>query len=149
MTRQRKPKAVADEEIFAVLEGRQSPELREFLALIRNVNPTRRDLTPTLRDARYRLKARLQSLLLRRYWEALDLFPGPNPGILGIRRRGERGDACHVRVDLLDGDVRIKVRSTLNQKGRSPRPGTRPAPASPESEDPPSTDLTDMPLGKP
>lgn len=55
----------------------------------------------------YRAKSKLQNHLLRQYGEHFEAYPDPEwPGTLSLTRLSDGRDACHVRVDALDPDVR-------------------------------------------
>ncbi len=55
----------------------------------------------------YRAKSKLQNHLLRQYGEHFEVYPDPEwPGTVSLTRISDGRDACHVKVDALDPDVR-------------------------------------------
>jgi hypothetical protein len=118
MPRRRKRSSYSETTVRAVLAGSELPELDVLLELIRSLNPSRLELDPAARELRYAWKAQLQSVLLRRYGAELEVFTTSRPGIVGIRRRGVRGDGGHARVSRLDADVRAYVEEHARTVGR-------------------------------
>ncbi|MBL8954249.1 MAG: hypothetical protein JNK82_25955 [Myxococcaceae bacterium] len=106
-----------------------------LIELIREVNPTGRELDAKTERRRYALKSRLQSLLLRLYPDDIEVTPaGDSPGIVGLSHR--RSDACHAVIDDLDVDVRARVRFRLDtapapepQRPTTSAPPKRPTPS--------------------
>lgn len=113
MPRPRKRRPVPPSQVLAVLEGDAVADLAQLLDLVRRVNPSRLGLQGDLLEERYVLKARLQSLVLRRYADEITIAPTRHAGVVGIRRRGQRGDACHAVVARLDADARALVAAAL------------------------------------
>lgn len=110
-----------------ILAGRARASASELFDLIHRVNPTGQGLGARDAEQRYRLKSRLQSLLVRRFPEHVEVIAEPgNDGVVSLRRPGG-GDACHAVVDALDDDARAWV--TL-QIDLGP-PSSVPAPAAP------------------
>jgi hypothetical protein len=98
-----------------VLSGRVKVGAADLLALIHQVNPTGRALGARQAEARYAQKARLQSLLVRRFGDDFDVVPDPErEGTVSLRHRGHGRDACHAVVDALDEDARAWVRLQLD-----------------------------------
>lgn len=55
----------------------------------------------------YRAKSKLQNHLLRQYGEHFEVYPDPEwPGTVSLTRISDGRDACHVKLDALDPDVR-------------------------------------------
>ncbi len=100
----------------AVLEGSVEPGFDELLDMIRSINPTRIGLGAEERAQRYALKAHLQSLLIRRYYELIAVFPSARTGLVGLRKKNGRGDACHAVVSHLDPEARELVALALAEQ---------------------------------
>ena len=80
-----------------VLAGRVRVSAAELLDLIHWVNPTGRELGAREDALRYAQKSRLQSLLVRRFGEELDVVPDPErEGTVSLLHRGQGRDgfAC-------------------------------------------------------
>ena len=96
-----------------VLAGRTKPSATDLLQLIRQENPTGRELGAAATEARYARKSRLQSLLVRRFADELTVTPDPaQPGIISLHHRGR--DACHAVLSSLDEDARAWVQRELD-----------------------------------
>ena len=115
MRRRRRPR-ISTGRLEAVLDGSVEPPFDELLDMIRAVNPSRLGLSPADRAQRYSLKAHLQSLLIRRYYEELAIFPTPRSGVVGLRRKQGRGDGCHAIVSHLDPEARELVDQGLAEQ---------------------------------
>lgn len=102
-----------------VLSGGVRPSAAELVELIRQINPTGRGLPVTATQRRYQLKSRLQSLLLRRFGEDVEIRVEPGrEGVVLLRYRGvERGDAAHALLLELDEDARSIVQHRLDTAG--------------------------------
>lgn len=58
----------------------------------------------------YRAKSKLQNHLLREYGEHFEVYPDPEwPGTVSLTRLSDGRDACHVKLDALDPDVRAEL----------------------------------------
>lgn len=99
-----------------MLDGSIEPDLDELLDMIRAVNPSRLGLSSGDRAQRYALKAHLQSLLIRHYYEHIAVFPTSRVGVIGLRRREGRGDACHAILSHLDPEARELVERGLVER---------------------------------
>ncbi len=98
-----------------VLTGRVEVKSTELIELIHRVNPTGRELDATQEAERYRQKAELQSLLIRRHGdEHLVVTPAEDEGVVSLSHRGGARDACHAVLDELDPDARAWVRRRLD-----------------------------------
>jgi hypothetical protein len=115
MRRRRRPR-ISPGRIEAVLDGTAEPGFDDLLDMIRSVNPTRMGLSAAERAQRYALKAHLQSLLIQRYFEDIAVFPTARAGVVGLRRRAGRGDACHAVVSHLDPEARELVDQGLTEQ---------------------------------
>jgi hypothetical protein len=99
-----------------LISGRRQIGVGELVKLIHRVNPTDRGLPEDVRDERYRMKAALQSLLLREH-RALMLVeadPGGDDDLVLLRLRSGRRDAGHTFISQLDDDVKAWVREQLH-----------------------------------
>ena len=118
-----------------MLEGRVAADVRELIALICQVNPTDRDLERAEVERRYALKNRLQSLLVRRFADELELLPAPGEGVALLRHRPSGLEACHVKLDELEADARAFARRRLDERladEPDPAPRSAPLPAAPD-----------------
>jgi hypothetical protein len=127
-----------------VLAGRRRPTAAEVLDLIHRANPTGRDVGAREAELRYAQKARLQSLLVRRFQAELEVVPDPaHDGTVSLRHRGHGRDGCHAVVATLDDDARAWVQLQLDLGMHlivtpAVRPSGRAAPPPP----PPAEDAT-------
>ncbi|MRG93537.1 hypothetical protein [Polyangium spumosum] len=98
-----------------VLTGRVRPDARELVALIRDVNPTGLGLDRREAARRYALKSRLQSVLVTRFRDAVEVRPEPRePGVVLLHHRPTGLDACHAVLAELDDDARSFVQHALD-----------------------------------
>ncbi|MDC0743706.1 hypothetical protein [Polyangium mundeleinium] len=110
-----------------VLTGRSRPEARDLVTLIREVNPTDRGLDRRETARRYALKNRLQSMLVTRFREAIEIRPEPGqPGVVLLHHRPSGLDACHAVIAELDDDARSFVQHVVDT-------AASPAPLAPEA----------------
>lgn len=100
-----------------VLDGRVSVSALELIRLIHGVNPTRKEVDTHKASERYRLKARLQSLLIRRFSEGLrvEARTPENPDLVGLRLSRFDEDACHALIRELDDDAASWVRRRIDE----------------------------------
>jgi hypothetical protein len=123
-----------------VLADRVRPGATELIELIHRENPTGRALSAREAEARYARKARLQSLLVRRFQAELTVVPeADHPGTISLRHRGR--DACHAVIATLDEDARawVQLQVDLGVEGAPPsvpRPSGRSAARALEAETP-------------
>ncbi|MFH0900466.1 MAG: hypothetical protein V2A73_07540 [Pseudomonadota bacterium] len=104
-------------EIEAVLARPAPPAIAVILDLIRRVNPTGHDLPAAETDRRYKLKARLQSLLVRCFGEQLGIESDEaeaQAGVVLLRHLYSGIDACHAVLDELDEDARAAIQLRLD-----------------------------------
>ena len=98
-----------------VLAGRVKPSAADLLQLIHRENPTGRELPTREAELRYARKARLQSLLVHRFADELEVALDPaQPGTVSLRHRGHGRDACHAVLASLDEDARSWVQRELD-----------------------------------
>jgi hypothetical protein len=116
-------------EAEAVLGRREAVSAERLVQVIHEVNPTSRGLDREQVARRYRLKAELQSLLVERFSDELEVEPEQVPGMIGLRHRFVGADACHARIDELSDPARSWVRRELDLRafaeptaGHAPRP---------------------------
>ena len=100
-----------------VASERKRASSAELVELVRAVNPTGRELPAKIESERYRLKSRLQSLLVLRFGAELDVERTDDPAVVGLRHRATGADACHARIDDLDDEARSWVRFQLDTAG--------------------------------
>jgi hypothetical protein len=132
-----------------VLEGRVRPGAREILALIHDVNPSGYDLPPKESARRYAQKSRLQSLLVRRFADEIQVEPGDEPGVVGLRHRSSGADACHAIIASLDDDARswVQMRLDLDDGAESAPPSVTPLDEPAESAPPSDAPLDELSTG--
>ncbi|MDI1434073.1 tetratricopeptide repeat protein [Polyangium sorediatum] len=98
-----------------VIAGRAAPEVQELIALIREVNPTDRGLDRRETARRYALKSRLQSVLVTRFRETIEIRPEPGePGVVLLHHRPSGLNACHAVIAELDDDARSFVQRVVD-----------------------------------
>jgi hypothetical protein len=120
MARKRKNKKTIQPE--DLLAERTSATAHDLIRMIHRVNPTKEGVEPRKAAHRYRLKARLQSLLIRRFGEGLIIEqPDVNqPQLIGIRLRNLDEDACHALIHELDEDARSWVQRQIDESRLDP-----------------------------
>lgn len=97
-----------------IADGRGHPSVAELIALVHRANPSDRRLAPAEEAARYALKARLQSRLVRDFADHLDFrWSDREAEIVAIDHRGRARDAAHVPLAALDPDARAIVEGRL------------------------------------
>lgn len=100
-----------------VLEENVTISAHELVRMIHRINPTGKDIPSKKEAKRYRIKARLQSLLIRRYSEALAVTqPDPeNPRLVALDLRHYDETACHALIDELDEDARAWAQRQIDE----------------------------------
>ncbi len=90
----------------------------DLIRMIHRINPTKEEVGPQKAAHRYRLKARLQSLLIRRFGDGLSVEqPDVNqPQLIGIRLRNFSEDACHALIHELDEDARSWAQRQIDER---------------------------------
>ncbi len=128
-----------------MLDSRASASVDELFALVHDVNPSGRELKPKDASARYALKARLQSFLIRSFPEALVVAPvAQQTGVVALQRSVGIGDACHAILEQLDDDARAWAEGQLetyqseNRRRAAPHKAREPKA---ESDSPSEQDL--------
>jgi len=117
MSKKRKKKKKQHVDPYDVLEGRINVTSYELIRLIHRVNPTKESLGAKKEAERYKLKARLQSLLIRQFYDGL-LVEQPDPGnpqLVSLDLRYFDEDACHALIPELDPDARSWVQSQIDE----------------------------------
>jgi len=116
-----------------------------LIQLIHEVNPSGRELAPDVQRRRYQLKGRLQSSLILKFKEQLEVTPLPESDeVVGLRYRPQNRDACHAIVVDLDVAARSWVRLALDI-GKDPPPSPSvPAPARRRKSGPARTAATEL-----
>ena len=117
--RKRKKSKSSFPEIERILRGEIRLTPLELVRLIHKINPSGEKLSPARRSERYRLKARLQSLLVREHGDSLLVGQeeGAGPDVISLRLRYFDEDACHALLPELDDDARSQVRRMLDEQG--------------------------------
>ncbi len=106
-------------EPLAVLEGRITVRVEDLFDLIHAINPTQRQLAAKEKTRRYRLKSRLQSLLIRQFGDqylTVTRTAGQLAGgnVVSLDHRSGLRDACHAVLDELEPDARAWVQRQLD-----------------------------------
>jgi hypothetical protein len=114
MTRRRKGRRGQAWEPEEVLAGKVDIGARELAELIQRVNPTDRKLPLAEVTQRYRLKNQLQSLLVRRFGDEVEVG-AEREGVALLSHRPSGKSACHARVAELDDDARSWVQRRLDE----------------------------------
>src|SRR5258708_5610185 len=114
-----------------------SIEASELIRLIHEVNPSGHELNAEAERWRYQVKSRLQSLLIAKFKEHLEVAPLPDsPDVVSLLYRPQNRDACHAVVADLEEGARSWVRLTLDTQVKAAPPAfvarrkTSPAPNS-------------------
>jgi hypothetical protein len=87
--------------------------IEELFREIHRANPTDRGLAPGDQDHRYARKSALQSELIRRFGEHLEVQP-EGEDLVALRHRLSGRDAAHARISALDEEARSWVRWQLD-----------------------------------
>ncbi len=118
MPKPRPPKGTWETRAADVLGSRAAVDPGGLIDLIHEINPTGRGRGAEETSARYALKSRLQSLLVTRFGADLEIAPDPDdPGVVSIRHRYRRHDACHAVIASLDDDARSWVQREIDVLG--------------------------------
>ncbi len=119
MSKKRKKKKKQQIDPYDVLEGKGKVTSHELIRLIHRVNPTKEGLGDEKKSERYKIKARLQSLLIRNFHDGLLVeasVPGPeNSRIVSLKLRNFDEDACHASLAELDADARSWVQRQIDE----------------------------------
>ncbi len=139
MSKKRKKKKKQHVDPYDVLEGRVNVTSYELIRLIHRVNPTKESLSTKRESERYKLKARLQSLLIRQFYDGLLVEqPDPeNPELVSLNLRYFDEDACHALLPELDPDARSWVQRQIDEAARE---------GDGEGSEPSPTDLHQQPF---
>jgi hypothetical protein len=122
----------------AVIAGRVHPSAEDLVALIHERNPTGRGLPPHVAASRYKQKSRLQSLLVARFKEEIDVRAAPNePGVVSLHHRASGLDACHAPIADLDEEVRSWVQFTIDTAASAAPSSPAPVSLAPRAESSP------------
>jgi hypothetical protein len=106
------------------LLARRSMSARELIDLIYEVNPTGRELDKHEAAHRYHIKRRLQSELLQRFADEMEVVPDLREGVVLLRHKFLGRAASHAVVAELDEEARAWVRLQLDLgTAASPWPG--------------------------
>jgi len=89
----------------------------ELIKMIHRINPTGKKISSKQESERYKIKAQLQSLLIRRFHDGLRVTqPDPeNPRLVALNLRHFDEDACHALVDELDEDARAWTQRQIDE----------------------------------
>ena len=137
-----------------VLAGKTRLDAAAWVSLVNEVNPTGRGRDARESAARYALKARLQSLLVKRFPEEIevardpehdggDLGPGGYEGVVSLRLRARPQVACHAVLEALDDEARSWAQRRLDLAPEEPERDAgplRPGLGAPEEDEVDSSD---------
>lgn len=101
-------------DIDRVLAGQRMPSAREMIGLIHDVNPTGRESDKREAARRYAIKTRLQSLLLQRFADEMEVLPGDKEGIVLLRHKYLGLAASHAVVADLEENARAWVQMQVD-----------------------------------
>ncbi|EYF08548.1 hypothetical protein [Chondromyces apiculatus] len=108
-----------------VLSGRVRVNAADLASLIHVINPSGLSLPAAEMSRRYGLKRRLQSLLVRRFGDALRIVPEQHErGVVSLQLGISGVDACHAVVSELEEDARAFVQRTLDLEEGAPSAAT-------------------------
>ncbi len=97
-----------------VVSGRARVTVDQLFALIHDVNPTDKGLSPRAESDGYALKSRLQSVLIRQHSDLLVVERrSGDERVVSLRHRIAGRDACHAVLPSLDDDARRWVETEL------------------------------------
>lgn len=116
------------EEAEALLRRDETVSIEHLIRLIHAVNPTTRSLRASDVSRRYSLKAQLQSLLIRKFPERIQVVRTSTLGVVSLMHGYVGLDACHAVVDELEEDARAWVTFQLDVNDAAPKPGIYSAP---------------------
>lgn len=105
----RRPPSAAD-----VLAGRAAPDLATLVTLIHRVNPTGKALDARQTAERYHLKAALQSHLIERFGDRIEVVAHGGPQTVLLRAPGLATDAAHAPLDALSETARAWCQRQLD-----------------------------------
>jgi hypothetical protein len=113
-----------------VLRGRVRPDAPALCALVRAVNPSGEELPAAERARRYAQKSRLQSLLVARFADEIEVVPdlAAGPGVVLLRHRPSGSTASHALVAELDDEARSWAQRRLDELAADPTPAPAPFP---------------------
>jgi len=100
-----------------ILAGRTAITPLELVRLIHRINPTDRKFSADKTSEQYRLKASLQSLLIKKYSDSL-IIEQPDPGqprLIGIKLKHFSEDACHTLLHELESEARSWVQGQIDK----------------------------------
>jgi len=101
---------------------RERPPFDRLVALIKEINPTGRVRDRADAEARYALKSKLQSALIRHYDADLTVeADAVSPGVVLLRHALLALDACHATLASLDEDARTLAEQRLAATPDPPR----------------------------
>lgn len=103
MAKRRKNKRKQPKDPEDILAGRASVTALELIRMIHRINPTKENIGKRETQERYRTKARLQSLLIHKFKDSLQVLPDPvDPGLVSLQLKHFDENACHALVSELD-----------------------------------------------
>lgn len=106
MTKRRKNKRQQPKEPEDVLAGRASVTALELIRMIHRINPTKENRGKTETQERYRIKARLQSLLINEFKNSLRVLPVPDDqALVSLQLKHFDENGCHALVSELDDEA--------------------------------------------
>ncbi len=100
----------------AILSGNASVTAYELVQMIHQINPTNKDIRNKEKSSYYKIKNRLQSLLIRDFSDTLIIEQEnpENPLLIGIKLK-HYAAACHVYMNELEDDARSWCQSQIDE----------------------------------
>ncbi len=129
-----------------VLSGRVAVTALELVRLIHRINPTDKESSPAKISERYRLKARLQSLLIKKFSRSLFIEQSDpeQPQLIGIKLIHFDEDACHALLHELDSEAASWVRRQIDERPGSSEESPAEKSATTGTARPPADPLREM-----
>ncbi len=100
-----------------MLSGKASFTAYDLVQMIHQVNPTNKEIRGKEKSGYYKIKNRLQSLLIRDFRDSLIIEQSnpENPLLIGIKLKHYDDDACHVYMNELEEDARSWCQSQIDE----------------------------------
>ncbi|MCP4116287.1 MAG: hypothetical protein GY737_12945 [Desulfobacteraceae bacterium] len=115
MAKRRKNKRKHPMDPEDILAGKTPVTALELIRLIHRINPTKENRGKRETRERYRIKARLQSLLIHEFKDSLRVVPDPgNHGLVSLQLKHFDENGCHALISELDDEAISWVRMEMD-----------------------------------
>lgn len=115
MAKRRKHKRQQPKDPEDILSGKTVVTALELIRVIHRINPTKENRGKQETRERYRIKARLQSLLIHEFKDILRVVPDPdNPDLVSLQLKHFDDNACHALISELDDEAISWVRMEMD-----------------------------------